>query len=147
MSKNIFKDWTPEQVEAHNAKVAGTTLPALPKKTFPRVTVDAAQRPSTDEAKLNKTETDYLAILRAKPTVRWIGIQAITFKLADNCRYTPDFCIITEDNRFIAIDTKGKHIWEDSKIKMKMAARIFTWVRFVIAQKKAGKWSEYEFKP
>jgi hypothetical protein len=52
-----------------------------------------------------------------------------------------------------AIDCKGVKkdgsllIWEDSKIKMKVAARLFPMFRFVIAYKEGGIWQHIDIKP
>lgn len=100
--------------------------------------------PSTDEEKLNKTERAFLATLRAgNPT--WLGIQNVTLKLAFDCRFTPDFATI-KDGAITFFDVKG---WqrEDALIKMKMAARLFTWAQFVIVKKDKLGWKYSIIKP
>jgi hypothetical protein len=106
---------------------------------------------STDEAKLNKNERAYLAWLRTQNDM-WIGIQNITIKLAYDTRFTADFWAL-DASGMRAIDCKGVKkdgsllIWEDSKIKMKVAARLFPMFRFLIAYKEGGVWIHREVKP
>lgn len=107
--------------------------------------VTLTNRPTTDEAKLNKNERDYLAWLRTMKD-QWIGIQCLTFKLAHDCRYTPDFFAL-DDTGLRAIDCKGGHTWEDSLIKARVAARLFPWCRFIIAKKNGHVWEHTEIRP
>src|ERR1035437_3171040 len=62
-------------------------------------------KPSTDEAKLNKTERARLAHLRMLGLTP-VGIQDITLKLGDDCRFTPDFNYIC-GGQFYFEDVKG----------------------------------------
>lgn len=103
-------------------------------------------RPSTDIARLNKTEKAYYELLRRECNVHWIGVQNITLKLADDCRFTPDFCILRVDSMEF-IDVKGFQR-EDALIKIKVAARMFPWATFVIVKKsKSGGWEHENVKP
>lgn len=101
--------------------------------------------PTTDEEKLNKTEKDYLEYLR-RMQPQWIGIQCITLKLGHDCRYTPDFWALDETG-LRAIDTKGKHVWEDSLIKLRTAARMYPFIHFVKATRDGLLWNHVPFKP
>jgi hypothetical protein len=106
---------------------------------------------STDEAKLNKNERAYLAWLRTQNDM-WIGIQNITLKMGHDVRYTSDFWAM-DSSGLRAIDCKGVKkdgsllCWEDSKIKMRVAARMFPMFRFLIAYKEGGIWHHIEIKP
>lgn len=106
---------------------------------------------STDEERLNKNEKAYLAWLRTQNDY-WIGIQNITLKLGFDLRYTPDFAALDGEGMRL-IDCKGVKkdgtilCWEDSKIKMKVAARVFPMFRFVIAYKDKGIWHHADIKP
>jgi hypothetical protein len=101
--------------------------------------------PTTDEARLNKTEKAYLEFLR-KMRPQWIGVQCITLKLGHDCRYTPDFWAMDVDG-LRAIDVKGGHTWEDSLIKLRVAARLFPFIYFIIAKRKGLVWEHTPFKP
>lgn len=149
-------DWTAEQVAAHNARVAAGKVkhgrPFMPtdyKKLPPLITAVsmlAEIAPSTDEQKLNRTERAYLAYLRARG-LSWIGVQNITLKLADDCRLTCDFCYINSEGRLTLVDTKGGFWREDAKIKIKVAARQFPFITFIVAHKEKTQWREEVIKP
>lgn len=107
--------------------------------------------PTTDHAKLNKTEAAYYSYLK---TVRdaagiyvWVGTpQCITLKLGDDCRYTPDFFAINHGGEMLAFEVKG--FWrDDAKVKIKVAARIFPFIRFQVVMKNKDQWSHTPIKP
>lgn len=101
--------------------------------------------PSTDEQKLNRTEKSWLAVLRSR-NVHWIGIQAVTLKLGDDCRYTPDFEVIDQAGLYTFYETKG-FMREDALAKLKTAARAFPWAKFVVVTRVDGAWIETPIKP
>ena len=101
-------------------------------------------QPSTDEAKLNKTEKAYLAILRSRHSD--VRIQAITLKLGNDTRYTPDFSTIVGGN-YVFFEVKGGFVREDGWIKLKIAARTYREFRFVLAQYKGKIWKEEAVNP
>lgn len=100
--------------------------------------------PTTDEAKLNKTERAYHEHLK-QLNYPWIGVQCMTFKLADDTRFTPDF-IVVEANEMRCIDVKGFQR-EDALIKIKVAARMFPWATFAIVKKTPSGWDSKIVKP
>lgn len=94
---------------------------------------------STDEAKLNKTEREFFVQLRRLHPGCRIGVQDLTFKLAHDCRYTPDFTLWDDDGRLTVWEVKG--FWrDDAKVKIKVAARLFPHVRFIVVRKAAHSW-------
>ena len=101
-------------------------------------------RPTTDEAKLNKLETAWLDVLRNRGYV-WIGIQNITLKLGDDCRFTPDFWAL-DAGRLMAFDTKG-FMRDDALVKLKTAARAYPLFLFIVVTRESGEWTEREIKP
>lgn len=102
-------------------------------------------KPSTDIEKLNKTERAYYDYLRGLGA-DWIGVQNITLKLADDTRLTCDFNVI-DRGEMRCIDVKGGFWREDAKIKIKIAARLFPWATFIVAQKDKGAWKHIQIKP
>jgi len=153
---NPFVNWTPQMVEAHNqmktakqhnAEQCGeSTLTQVSQKAKGnRPTFSVTVIKSTDEEKLNKTEQAYLAYLRSlKP--QWLGIQNITLKMADDTRYTPDFFAIDSLGVLHAREVKG--FWrDDAKVKIKVAARQFPWIRFTVAVKDGNYWKHTQVKP
>lgn len=111
-----------------------------PSTEAPRLSV------STDEEKLNKTERAFLEYLRYTMHVRCLHIQAVTLKLAFDCRLTPDFSYYSQDEQLTFIDVKGFQR-EDALIKMKVAARTFPEWRFIIVKRIKGEWKFEEIKP
>lgn len=101
--------------------------------------------PSTDEAKLNKLERGWLAMLRLRHPHTDIFIQGVTLKLGDDCRYTPDFFFIHEGAAF-AHETKG-FFRDDAKVKIKVAARVHRWCRFILVTRNKGNWVEKQINP
>lgn len=90
--------------------------------------------PTKDENALNKTEAAFLAKLRAEKW-DWIGIQSITLKLGDDCRYTPDF-VTLRDGSLVVWEVKG-FFRDDAKVKIKAAARSFPFFNFIVVTRKS----------
>jgi hypothetical protein len=169
-SHEVVSNLTPEEIKRLFPRATASTLKAnaeaardlvqkriaipAPEPTAAPIDYDPSSIKmgiSTDEAKLNKNERAYLAWLRTQNDM-WIGIQNITIKLANDTRFTADFWAL-DASGMRAIDCKGVKkdgsllIWEDSKIKMKVAARLFPMFRFVIAYKEGGIWQHIDIKP
>lgn len=100
-----------------------------------------------DEEGLNQLETAFLRELRGRG-FDWLGIQPWGFKLAsDRTRYHPDF-VTLGDGQLTAWETKGAQFWDDAKVKLKVAARQYPFIRFVLVKReKDGQWIEQEVKP
>jgi hypothetical protein len=101
--------------------------------------------PSTDEAKLNKTEAAYLQLLRTF-NYKYLGIQNITLKLADDCRYSCDFNFIDGVGLWHFHEVKG-FFRDDAKVKIKVAARLFPMFHFCVVRKTKEGWDFTEVKP
>lgn len=73
--------------------------------------------------------------------IEW-WFEAITFKLADDCRYTPDFLVLLADQSLECHETKG-FMRDDAQVKLKIAAQMFPF-KFVLCKKETkkqgGKW-------
>jgi hypothetical protein len=102
---------------------------------------------------MNKTEQDYADLLEARriagDVISW-AFEAVTFKLAKDCRYTPDFFVVLASGEIEFIDTKGTGpIDPVSKVKARTAAEKFHQFRFVteqkLAKKNGGGWQRTEF--
>ena len=100
---------------------------------------------------MNGIEAEYAAILelrkRAGGDIDWYAFEAITLKLADDTRYTPDFLVMRSDCTLECHETKAR--WEDDAlVKIKVAADKFPF-RFIaqekIAKKYGGGWRAREF--
>lgn len=99
---------------------------------------------------MNKTEEKYslyLSELLHAGTILWYKFEGMTFKLADNTRYTPDFMVMLANNELEAHEVKG--FWQgDARVKIKVAAAQFP-IHFIAikvkAKKDGGGWSIEEF--
>jgi hypothetical protein len=76
---------------------------------------------------MNKTEAAYAATLelrKAAGELLGYWYEAVTFKLAKDTRYTPDFLVQLADGTLEAHEVKG--FWEDdARVKIKVAASMF----------------------
>lgn len=101
--------------------------------------------------RMNKTEASFFEILRRRYDPRDIFPFGLTLELAYRCKYTPDFSVIQLGAGGYCIVTcyevKGAHVFEDSWIKLKVAARTFSNFKFVLAQYKKGEWTETVISP
>lgn len=101
--------------------------------------------------KMNQTETAYAELLEANKQageILWYSFEGMTFKLADNTRYTPDFAVMRADGLIEIHEVKG--FWrDDARIKIKVAAELFPF-RFIAVKKRAkkagGGWSQEVFE-
>lgn len=100
---------------------------------------------------MNKTEETYAETLEAKRLAGEISawwFEPITFKLADDTRYTPDFGILHIDGAMEFVDTKVL-LHQHSLVKVKCAAEKFFPFLFAFEQKlpakKGGGWKRTEF--
>jgi hypothetical protein len=103
-------------------------------------------RPSYYEEKLNKLEKRRLAYLR-KLNMPNLRIQSFTLLLANDCRFTPDFSYVNTDGRGVFEDVKGPHMWEDSFVKNKVAARLYPEYVFLLVKEDGLGWNCLEMKP
>jgi hypothetical protein len=93
--------------------------------------------------KMNKTEQAFEAtFLQRKPH----GFEEITLKLADDCRYTPDFWSLDPDDVLAFDEVKG--FWrDDARVKIRMAADKFPQFRFRAWRFERGTWQRETFGP
>lgn len=149
--------WTREELHRRGYRPDGKggmirIVPETGAKMYPTLTdvyMYEATLPLTAEEKLNKTEKAFLQELRCfMHPGRKIGIQDITLKLGDDCRYTPDFsvwvqCDASGIGRLFVYETKG--FWrDDARVKIKTGARMYPWIVFTAVQKRSGGGWSYE---
>jgi hypothetical protein len=138
MSANTLR-WTEEQLAAHQKRTAEPARAGLAEGG------EAAALPvatgTVREPDMNKTEAEYAQMLEARRVsgeILWWAYEAMTLKLADNTRYTPDFLVMLADGALEVHETKGGFIREDGWLKLKVAAGMFPF-RFFLCQKQAKK--------
>ena len=139
-------NWTDQQLAEYERERKGVA-PLRSKKVLPR-------------SEMNKGESVYkqwLEILQKGDLIIAWFFQSWTFKLASDCRYTPDFAVLRFPHQWTLVDVKGRKVkpdgsqtyWaeEDAKIKIKVAAKMFPMFRWVIAfPLQNGEWQEVEIR-
>lgn len=65
--------------------------------------------------------------------------ERFTFKLADDCRYTPDFLVQLEDGTLECREVKGGFFADDAKVKLTVAADMFPIFTFKLCVKQSRK--------
>ena len=106
------------------------------RKDTPTPAPAAKKRIRQNSAGLNKTEQafyEYLSARHEKP-----HSQAITFKIANGCRYTPDFAVFGGDGEIVCYEVKG-FMRDDAAVKLKVAASLYPHVAFHIVTSKPKK--------
>lgn len=155
-------NWTKEDLAAHYSKLTNKSAaaPMSPRIALPPAPPKAKGYVPAPKG-MNRTEQaygDHLQRQLRAGTITWWGFEAMTFKLATDTRYTPDFIVMMADASIRCIDTKGTRAnkatgtstyfaEEDSKIKIKVAAKMFPFFRWSYAFKdKTGEWQEVVFE-
>lgn len=144
-----------------------------PKQRATIMAADAAQKPrgqagttvlsrilaSVEKETLNQTEKEFFELLKSSGYAR-VQPHAIRLELADKCTYLPDFYCVMDvmvhtttgtskphhSSRLHIYEVKGRHMWEDGWIKLKIAARMYPEFNFFFAQKKGGQWKVKQVK-
>ena len=92
---------------------------------------------------MNQTEAAYAELLEAERLagqVLWWRFEAVTLKLADDSRWTPDFAVLYSDLSMEFVDCKGGGpIDPNSMTKIKFAADKFPMFGFAQEKKRAKK--------
>lgn len=99
--------------------------------------------------RMNKTETQLYGMLLTRGYTS-VEFEAVSLRLADGARYTPDFVCITLRHLphstpctvTIYYEAKGGFIREAALVRLKVAARLYPHAIFILAQKKKGQWKE-----
>lgn len=105
---------------------------------FPRARGRTARR---KPGEMNKMETDYRARLAWRIQNKEIAVvdfERITFKLANDTRYTPDFFLLMPDGMIEFHECKG-FMEDDAWVKLKVVADQHPWFKFVLVTKQPKK--------
>jgi hypothetical protein len=93
---------------------------------------------------MNKTESEYDALFLGR---RPHGYEEITLRLGDDCRYTPDFWVLGDDDVIEFHEVKGGFIRDDARAKLRIAAERYPHFRFYLMQKTKLGWSRAPVGP
>ena len=101
------------------------------------------EKPASGPKFKSKTEVAYAQMLEARKRAGEIAdwrYEAITFRLADGVRYTPDFLLTDHDGGMAIVEVKGGYIRDDARIKLRVAVAQFPGFAWYLAQYKASAW-------
>lgn len=100
---------------------------------------------------MNKTEKRRaleLDAMKARGEICEWWYEAVTFKLAHDTRYTPDFLVQEMDGSLRLEEVKGGFFRDDAKVKAKVCASLFPFPLVVLQQKsKRSGWTTILVKP
>ena len=96
----------------------------------------------------NKLEASYeqhLELRKQAGEILWYKFEGMTFKLAKDTRYTPDFSVLLENGEMEIHEVKGT-FRDDAKVKIKVASELypFRFVAVYALSKKEGGGFRYE---
>lgn len=106
---------------------------------------------------MNKLETEFYNTMKAAHPGAMIRIQALRFRLGNGIWYKPDF--VVQEARYIdgnaplkeikqtAYEVKGPHAFRGGFENLKVAASVWTDVRWVLVWKEQGQWKEQVVLP
>ncbi|VWB70187.1 hypothetical protein [Burkholderia lata] len=92
--------------------------------------------------RMNKTEAAYAELLAARVHVGEIlefKFESVKLRLADRTWYTPDFALVLADGTREIHEVKG-HWTDDARVKIKVAAELYPYDRFIAVRRVKGEW-------
>lgn len=122
---------------------------------------EAPKRIRQNSAGLNKTEQAFSGHLRQsamandETAVTVLPPQAITLRLGNGVRYTPDFVTVEDEpledaagyaQTLRAYEVKG-FMRDDAAVKLKVAASAYPWIKFHLVTKAGNGWDIQEVLP
>jgi hypothetical protein len=105
-----------------------------------------AMKPIIRDERMNGTEARYAKLLdlrkKAGEIINW-RFEPFGLRLASKTYYHPDFLVVYPGH-FEIHEVKG--FWrDDARAKIKMAAELFPWFKFVAVKSERGRWVYEEF--
>lgn len=102
----------------------------------------------SSKPEMNKLESDYYTqVLLAFYKVEEVLVHDITFRLGNGVRYTPDFAVF-DGQKPACYELKGPMAWDDSIVKLKVAASKYKMFRWVLVWRDEAKaWKTQEILP
>ena len=101
------------------------------------------EKPASGPKFKSKAEAAYAQMLEARKRTGEIAdwrYEAITLKLAEGVRYTPDFLLADHDGEMTLVEVKGGYIRDDARIKLRVAAGQFPGFAWYLAVCSKGAW-------
>lgn len=149
MNKPTLSDLPPRYQAQARAQLAAVPHPRTVQlqHAAPVLAKKAPSRIRQNSAGLNKTEQAFFDYLKSRedPGVPRTVLppQSITLRIANGCRYTPDFVVAYHHSigipsvDLVAYEVKG-FMRDDAAVKIKVAATAFPWIAFHLVTKLPG---------
>jgi hypothetical protein len=96
---------------------------------------------------LTKTEAAALEYVRLMWPEWSFMPHALRLELANGCLYTPDLVGRHLTDPIRVFEVKGKHAWDDSIVKLKVAARDWAAIHFWIIWREGAHWRTQRVEP
>lgn len=118
----------------------------LPSINLSTATVSRARHQAGQMNGLEKRYAQYLEVRRITGEIQRYMFEPLKIKLANATFYNPDFYVVMADGSIEIHETKG-HWEDDSRVKIKIAARMFPEIKFVGVQwlRRVKEWKFEEF--
>lgn len=68
------------------------------------------------------------------------AFEAITIRIGNGVTYRPDYWTVDSEGRTTFYECKGKQVWDDAKVKIKVAAMLYPAYRFYLCRRENGAW-------
>lgn len=149
-------DYTTEELRAMGYQLVGGKL--VRAYDCRAVDVGSGDRPLTDKlaglhppsaspdparpqfkSKAEQSYANRLTSLQRVGSIKLWRYEDVTLRLGDRVRYTPDFFVELWDGSMEFHEVKGKHTWEQARVKLKVAASRYQRFRFLLVRIVGGR--------
>jgi hypothetical protein len=163
MGTSGFENWKQSDVENHNRRIREDMMKKRGLIPIPQngggeddaehdhiagITAPAKKRIRQDpKPLLNKLETEFFGKLKSEFPGHPIKAQAVRLRIGNGVTLTLDFMIFHPDRTPSAWEVKGPFAWEDSIVKLKIAASVFPEISFFLVWKENNLWERQKIIP
>jgi hypothetical protein len=113
---------------------------------IPKRVTRATNKNKKGQNKLEAKFDRHLADLRYSHRIEDYWFEEVKFRLAGRTFYTPDFVVACNDASTEVFEVKGGHFRDDARVKIKVAAEKFPYIRWSVVRWIDGRW-EFEIIP
>jgi len=153
MGVNPFKDWTPQQVAAHNAKHGQPqTADQMRAEVIGHYKFTPNQSPPKKRIRqdtkplMNKLEREWFNVLSGMASTKNLRAQALRFKLANGLWFKVDItCEV--DGKMTCFEVKGPFAFRGGFENLKSAATLFAEWDWFLVWKDGGQWKTQKILP
>ena len=132
------------QLESYAKPVGCRTI--VPESAPTPTPVPAVDRGKRGHREPNKTESDYRATYLRGKDARY---EALTFRMANGHRYTPDWVVFTDEGKIECHEVKGGYALgseQRARLAFDQAKVEFPWIVWVWAKKSDGGFQQTVFR-